>query len=141
VARRSSLHERAHRGVAVLLVAWATSRIVLAMGLMLSGFAAATTDPATALLVERYSTLRDHLPGMGVTVGYAGPAEPISGRQMLARYTLAPLLLADDEAHQQVLVDLDSDTALAAFVAKAEAKVLAHPRPGLAIIDRPRRTP
>ena len=137
---RFSLRERASRGLAILLVAWATGRIVVAMGLMLSGFAAATIDPETAALVERYSTLREHLPATGVTVGYLGTAEPMSGRQMLARYALAPLLLADSDAHELLLVDLDSDTALDEFVMKAEARVLAHPRPGLAIVDRPRET-
>ena len=136
-----SLRERACRGLAVLLVAWATGRIVLAMGLMLSGFATATIDPETALLVERYGALREHVPGMGATVGYVGPTEPLPGHQMFARYMLAPILLANDDAHHLVLVDLDSDTALAEYVAKAEARVVAHPRPGLAIIDRPRGTP
>jgi hypothetical protein len=141
VESRLSLRERAARGLAILLVAWATSRIVVAMGLMLSGFAAVATDPATALLVERYSTLSEHVPGTGVTVGFVGPAEPMPGRQMLARYALAPLLLAEGDSHQLVLVDLDDDAALATFVAKAGAKVLAHPRPGLAILERPRGTP
>jgi hypothetical protein len=108
---------------------------------MLSGFAAVATDPATACSSNDYSTLSDHVPGTGVTVGFVGPAEPMPGRQMLARYALAPLLLAEGDSHQLVLVDLDDDAALATFVAKAGAKVLAHPRPGLAILERPRGTP
>ena len=111
------------------------------MGLALSGLVPAPTDPATGQLVERYSTLRGHVPRTGVAVGYVGPSEPEPGHQMLARYTLAPLLLAADDARDLVLVDLDSDTALAEYVARAKAKVLTHPRPGLAIIERPRRTP
>ena len=57
---------------------------------------------------------------------------------------VSPLIgrgLAEGDSHQLVLVDLDDDAALATFVAKAGAKVLAHPRPGLAILERPRGTP
>ena len=132
--------ERAAHSMAVALVGWVTYRIVLATGLMYSGFASVTEDPATAALVERYSSLRGRVPAEAV-VGYAGPSEPEPMHQMLARYTLAPLRLATSDAHDWVLVDLDSDTALAEYVAKARAKVLAHPRPGLAIVERWRGTP
>jgi len=125
--------------MAVALVGWVTYRVLLAAGLMYSGLAS-VGDPATASLVERYSSLRGRVPAEAV-VGYAGPSEPESMHQMLARYTLAPLRLATSDAHDWVLVDLDSDTALAEYVAKANAKVLAHPRPGLAIVERRRGTP
>jgi hypothetical protein len=126
--------ERAARNVAVALVAWATYRTVLATGLLLSGLASVSEDPAATALIERYATLQGRFPDE--VVGYAGPVEPEPRHQMVARYTLAPLLLAPDDAHRLVLVDLESDAALADYVAKAEARILVHPRPGLAIVER-----
>jgi hypothetical protein len=134
VIEGSTYRERAVRNVAVALVAWVTYRTVLATGLLLSGLASVSEDPAAAQLIERYSTLRGQFPDD--IVGYAGPLEPEPRHQMVARYTLAPLLLAPDDAHRLVLVDLESDAALADYVAKVEARILVHPRPGLAIVER-----
>jgi hypothetical protein len=131
--------ERAARSMAVALVVWATYRIVLVTALLLSGFAS-TGDPAVAPLIERYSALSGRVPATGV-VGYVGPTEPEPRHQMLARYALAPLPLATNDAYDRVLVDLDNDTALAEYAARAKARILVHPRPGLAIVERERRTP
>jgi hypothetical protein len=132
--------ERAARNLAAVLVAWATYRIVVVTGLMLTGVISAPADPMVAAAVERYSSLKGHVPTTG-TVGYVGPTEPEPGHQMLARYILAPIPVAPDDAHDLVLVDLDNDAALAQYLARTKATVLVHPRPGLAIIERAQRAP
>ena len=132
--------DRAARTMAITVVAWATYRVVLVTGFMLSGLAPVTGDPAIDPLVERYSTLIGRTPGAGV-VGYFGVPETEPRRQMLARYALAPLLLATTDAHDVVLVDLESDAALEDYVSMVRAKVLTHPRPGLAMVERPRPAP
>jgi hypothetical protein len=135
VTQEPTYRERAARNLAAGLVLWVGYRIGVVTTLLFTGLAPAPADPFVAPAIERYGTLRNHVPQGGV-VGYVGPTEPESGHQMTARYALAPLLLAPDEAHDLVLVDLDSDAALAEYVAKAAATVVAHPRPGLAIIKR-----
>src|SRR5262245_22541266 len=120
VARGPTYRELAGRNLAVALVLWATYRVTLVTGLLLSGIMSAPGDPLVAPAVERYSTLKGRVPAAGV-VGYFGPVEPEPGHQMMARYTLAPLLLAPDDAHDFVLVDLASDAALSEYVAKARA--------------------
>ena len=142
MTRGLSIRERAARTIAVALVVWVTSRIAVALGLLVSGFATLSADPAVAGLIERYGTLDGHV--QGATIGYvgpAGPAESVLRRQMLARYTLAPLLVDASESHRLVLVDLESDAALDAYLERTRARARAHPRPGLAIVERPGSTP
>jgi hypothetical protein len=138
VTERPGYRERAAHNLAAALVLWVAYRIGLVTTLLLTGLAPPPDDPFVAPAIERYGTLRGHVRNTGI-VGYVGPTEPEPGHQMMARYTLAPLLLAPEDAHDLVVVDLDSDAALAKYVESAPATVLVHPRPGLAIVERQHR--
>ena len=142
MTRGLTIRQRAARTMAVALVVWVTSRVAVALGLLVSGFATLSADPAVARLIERYGTLHGRV--QGATVGYVGPAGPdesVRMRQMLARYTLAPLLVDASDSHRLVLLDLESDAALNTYLERTRARVRAHPRPGLAIVERPGSAP
>jgi hypothetical protein len=137
-----TFRERAAGTAAVAVVFWAATRVTIALTVFLAGLIVSAADPAIAPLVERYGTLRGHLPR--TRIGYFGPAGstvPLLRRQMLARYTLAPALVDSSDAHELVLVDLDDDDALAVYVNRTGGHVRLHPRPGLALVERPGMAP
>jgi hypothetical protein len=95
-------------------------------------------------LAERYSTLKGTVAST-TPIGYATPIQPTDPawhmRQMLARYATAPTTLDGRDIHALALADFDTDEALAAYIAKVGGTLLAHPRPGLAIVRKSLNTP
>ena len=134
--RARSLRSSAARGLAMALVLWGLYRFSIVAVVIFAGAGPRALDPMTAeALFQRYSALRGHVPAETI-LGYAGPPDSAPMRQMVARYSLAPVLLDTTDARRLVLVDLESDAALADYIAKVQAVVRVHPRPGLAIVER-----
>jgi len=91
-------------------------------------------------LSDRYDPLQGQLPA-NQTIGYASPFRPgdieFSWRQTVTRYGLTPLVLDDSDQHQFVIADFNDDAALSDYVRRSKGRLLAHPRLGLGIVDRP----
>jgi hypothetical protein len=120
------------------LVMWGVYRFGIVAALIFGGAEPHVFEPAivTEALLQRYNSLNIEVPAETI-LGYAGSPDAGPMQQMVARYALTPVLLDATDARRLVLVDFESDAAMAEYVAKVQGVVRVHHRPGLAIVERP----
>ena len=108
-------------------------------GLRVAHGAPSARNASVDVLIARFESIRHEVP-RSVVMGYASGLPPTDPaflmRQMLARYVLAPARLDVADAHPLVLADFESDAALIAYVTTIRGTLRAHPRAGLAVVER-----
>jgi hypothetical protein len=88
---------------------------------------------------DRFGSLKGSVAGtasIGFATEFGANTAEHKVRQMAAQSVLAPVTLDVHDQHLLVVADFDEDSALYTYLRRVGGTLLAHPRPGLALLER-----